>query len=400
MSEFSNSREQKMQILKDFAIKVYNNDNVAQHFKQIRQIVDNQLSPIDVFELIDFLVKKNFPLPQTKTTVNKLLNLFYSAINKYPHEQPDNKSFLWYLYQNNLIIETKLRQIRPLLKPISKNIFDGNSLAEINSKFIDVQKFTEIYTIKENILFPAIEKYFDKFRCIQIMWSFHDDIRRNIKTVISLTKDIKSFDLQKFNRTSADIFFNMFAITFRDNKILFPVIQRVIPKQDFEQMLQSSADFEFPFLKPTIIKQQEQKQQNHKTIVNLPTGNLSVEQIALIFNHLPVDITYVDENNKVKYFSQPKSRIFPRSIGVIGRDVRNCHPPESVHIVEKIVEKFKTGEKDEAVFWLEMKGKFIVIKYFAVRDEQGKYRGVLEVSQEVNDIKQMQGQRRLLNWDD
>ncbi len=400
MSELSNHRAEKMQILKDFAIKVYENDNVAKRFKEIRQLIDNQLEPLDVFELIDFLVKQNYPLPGTKKTVNKLLNLFYSAINQYPSEQPDDKTFLWYLWQNNLIAETKLRQLRPLLKPVSKNIFDEKSLAEIREKFIDLQKFTEVYTIKENILFPAIEKYFEKFRCVQIMWSFHDDIRKNLKTVISLTESIQSFDLQQFNRKSADIFFNMFAITFRDNKILFPVIQRVIPANDFSTMLESSADFNFPYLKPKNLTKTQKTEQSQDTIVNLPTGTLSIEQIALIFNHLPVDITYVDENNKVRYFSQPKSRIFPRTIGVIGRDVRNCHPPESVHIVEKIVEKFKSGEKDEAVFWLEMKGKFVVIKYFAVRDEQGKYRGVLEVSQEVNDIRKMQGQQRLLNWEE
>ena len=118
-----------------------------------------------------------------------------------------------------------------------------------------------------------------------------------------------------------------------------------------------------------------------------------------MFNHLPVDITFVDENNKVKYFSTPKKRIFPRTKSVIGRDVHNCHPPESVHIVEQIVESFKSGKKDVASFWINMKGELLLIQYFAVRDENGNYKGVMEVSQEISEIRNLQGENRLLDWE-
>ena len=117
-----------------------------------------------------------------------------------------------------------------------------------------------------------------------------------------------------------------------------------------------------------------------------------------MLNHLPVDITYVDEYNKVKYFSSPKKRIFPRTNAIIGRDVKNCHPPESVHIVEQIVKAFREGKKDKADFWIKMKDEFILIQYFAIRDESGSYKGVIEVSQEVSEIKALEGERRLLDW--
>lgn len=128
------------------------------------------------------------------------------------------------------------------------------------------------------------------------------------------------------------------------------------------------------------------------------TGVLKLEQILMIFNTLPVDVTLVDENNKVRFFNKPKDRLFPRSPAVIGRDVKNCHPPQSVHVVNEIVESFRTGKQDNATFWIELKGRMILIKYFALRDPAGNFKGTLEVSQDITDIKKLEGERRLLHW--
>ena len=126
------------------------------------------------------------------------------------------------------------------------------------------------------------------------------------------------------------------------------------------------------------------------------TGELHKDQLELLLNTLPLDITFVDENDEVRYFSNPKDRFFPRSPAIIGRKVQKCHPPESVHIVEKIIEDFKAGIKKEAKFWVQMKGKFILIKYFAMHDDDGIYRGILEVSQDITEIKKLEGEKRLL----
>ena len=133
------------------------------------------------------------------------------------------------------------------------------------------------------------------------------------------------------------------------------------------------------------------------SLVDLKTGNLSVEQIINLFNHLPVDITYVDENDEVKYFSNPKKRHFTRSKAIIGRKVQNCHPPESIEIVNEIVKSFKAGEKDSESFWIQMNGRFILIQYFAVRDEHENYKGVAEVSHDVTDLINLVGEKRLLD---
>jgi PAS domain S-box-containing protein len=126
---------------------------------------------------------------------------------------------------------------------------------------------------------------------------------------------------------------------------------------------------------------------------------MSAEQALFIFNTLPVDITFVDENDKVRFFNRAKERLFPRSPAIVGRAVQNCHPPESVHLVEKIIESFRLGKKDRADFWIQMKGMFILIQYYAIRNEEGEYKGVLEVSQDVTDIRRLEGQKRLPDWE-
>jgi len=130
------------------------------------------------------------------------------------------------------------------------------------------------------------------------------------------------------------------------------------------------------------------------------TGSLSKVEIESILNTLPVDITFVDRDDTVKYFSQGKKRIFTRTKAIIGRKVQLCHPQKSVHIVNRILEAFKTGKKDVAEFWIQKNNRIIYIRYFAVKDKDGKYLGTLEVTQDITDIKKIEGERRLLNWKD
>ncbi|GAO30714.1 sensory box protein [Geofilum rubicundum JCM 15548] len=128
-------------------------------------------------------------------------------------------------------------------------------------------------------------------------------------------------------------------------------------------------------------------------------GYMTPEQVNLLLRYLPVDITYVDENDRVIFYNRGEDRVFPRSKGVIGREVKFCHPPKSVHMVLRIVEEFKAGTKDVAEFWINFKGRMIHIRYFAIRDKEKNYRGVIEMSQDVTDIQKLEGQKRLLDWD-
>ena len=132
-------------------------------------------------------------------------------------------------------------------------------------------------------------------------------------------------------------------------------------------------------------------------LVELDTGALTPEQVNLMLGVLKLDISFVDENDEVRFYSEGE-RIFPRSPGVIGRKVQNCHPPQSVHKVQEILDAFRAGTKDVADFWIEIQGRFLHIRYFAMRDANGAYRGTLETVQDVTGIRALEGQRRLVDW--
>ena len=129
----------------------------------------------------------------------------------------------------------------------------------------------------------------------------------------------------------------------------------------------------------------------------LDTGTLTAEQVNLILTHLPVDLTFVDEADEVRYYSATKDRIFARAPGIIGKRVQECHPSQTLHAVNRLLEEFKAGKRDVAEVWIRQGEQFVHIRYFALRDGDGNYRGTLEVSQEVSGVRALEGERRLLD---
>jgi len=397
MSEFTLHKQHRVEKLIQLFLLVIREELTSNQVADYQQVIDCA-EPGDVIAVVDELVKMQIPMPELKKGINKALNLLNKALREFPYTAPAAGSFFDWLIRNNEQIDLRLKAIRPLLKELNQNPEDTNVRSELKNKLVDLQKIDLHYQIKENVFFPLVESFLPDYRCLQVMWSFHDDIRRNLKEVIQLL-DAEPVDLSRFNRLSGDIFFNIYAIKFREERILFPIISAIVIEEKLNVLLPESIEIGFPFVQPEL--SEETTSVLAKEIsgeVDLKTGSITPEQIRLIFNHLPVDITYVDENNKVKFFSTPEKRIFRRTNSIIGRDVKNCHPHESVHVVEQIVEAFRKGEKDKASFWIQMKCEFILIQYFAVRDEQGNYKGVVEVSQEITEIRNLQGEQRLLDW--
>jgi DUF438 domain-containing protein len=397
MSELSQTKEYRQEKLIDISKLIIKTGNARDFIINNKDFIDTVI-PSDFITLFDTLVVDGYDIAELKMCANKVLNVFYQPINNYKGLRPESNTFIWLLEQNNIKMESILNEISPVFKALNKDLGNTKIKKVLVELFNKLNLFNSYYVVKENIIFPVIEQKTTDYRCLQIMWSFHDDIRRNIKNIInSLESD--SIDVKQFNRWVGDVFFNMLAIKFREEKILYPFVLSVVEKQQLEQMQKEALEMKLPFV--NIEKEPEtniEKDKSVNTSVNLGTGVLNIEQIKLIFNHLPVDITYVDENDTVQYFSTPKHRIFPRTTAVLGRQVSNCHPPESVHVVEKIVDSFRNGEKDKADFWIKIMGKYVMIQYFAVRDDNNNYKGVLEVSQEISDIKAIDGEKRLLDW--
>jgi DUF438 domain-containing protein len=257
-------------------------------------------------------------------------------------------------------------------------------------------------------MFPYLEKK-EITGPPKVMWGKHDEIRDQLKGCIALLKEpelskndlVESLDLIFYPVVKA-----LDDMVQKEEEILFPMAMDVITEEDWWNIHQQTLEFGFTLYDPQVEWKPEGFELLSETAtttsgdgsIQLPSGSFTSREIMAILNTLPVDMTFVDKDDKVKYFSQGSHRIFPRSRSIINRDVRLCHPPGSVDIVEKILEDFKSGKASHAPFWIQMKGKFILIEYYALRDEKGEYLGTLEVSQDITEARSLEGEQRILSY--
>ncbi len=393
------SMEDKIRIQKltEVFYAIYHGKYGLQLIRQNQEYI-GQAKPEDIIRITDQLIRNNIPMAPLKTAINKFLNVVYKPLMALEPPVVAPGGTLDWCLRNNTGMDDLLKSARPLIKMMNAGAATTEIIGQLNDCFGGLAKMERYYLIKENILFPLLEKSWKDHRCVKIMWSLHDDIRKEISQMKDLLSE-PGFSLTMFNRLAGELFSHMKAIRFREERILFPVICRTIPEATVDALLPQCAKIGFPYYNPEIPEETGECSPDNLSIeVDLGTGILTPDQIMLIFNHLPVDITFIDEHDRVQYYSTPPDRIFTRTKAVIGRDVRNCHPPESVHKVEKILNAFRRGDRDSATFWIRMGEETVLIQYFACRDRQGTYKGVVEVSQVITSIQSLTGERRILDW--
>jgi len=408
MSEFTNNNKKRVEDLLAFSLGIMSGEDGRMLLEKYKDAIEH-VTPQDMLNLEDKQMQMGIQPDAIKKDVDKVINIFFKRLKEYRWEKPEEGTFLYYLMLENNAYEFKLNEVKTIIKSYKgREVSDFKLLKnDLLGHFEEFSKFESHYVKKENILFPFLEKRWDNYRPITVMWSLHDDIRKKLKQVIQILKsDTSSWG--NINKQIGKYYFLVFGMIQKENLIIYPVASETISEDEWEEMYYQSFEYPFPFIEtpvkpksakePVIEKPTEFSQIDGDLLLKSETGELNLEQILLLLNNLPVDITFVDENDKVRFFSRPKERFFPRSPAIIGRAVQNCHPPESVHIVEKIVAAFKNGEKDNAKFWLKLKGKFILIEYFALRNDKNEYKGVIEVSQDVTDIRTLKGEQRLLDW--
>ena len=396
MSEFTNTSEFRAAELAAYTLGLLQGQNGLELIEK-HELKTTKFIPHDIINAFDILMEKQISIDDLKFVSNKLINILYQTLLTYPALSPEKDSVLDVLTEDNAIALAKLKDSREIIKAINKNP-EPELCAELANRFEEIEKFGLHYTVMENVVFPLLESQWPQHQCVKIMWSFHDDIKRNIRKTIELLR-AKELDLKEFNNVLGLVFFNLNTIILREEKILFPIMLETFAAETLQEMLIQTAEIGLPFANiPQPASTQDKQFFASDDQIHLPTGVLSVEQFNLIFNHLPVDMTFVDEHDTVRFFSNPPHRIFPRTAAIIGRKVQFCHPPESVHVIEDIVNAFRAGEKDVASFWIHMGPKFVLIQYFAVRNAAKEYKGTLEVSQEISEIQSLTGDRRLLDW--
>lgn len=367
------------------------------------------VTPQEVFEILYRVWSTGTSHSDILNILDKVINVFYHALSQYDWPKPAPGTFIDLMLRENEAMNEKMDQVKAVLKQ-GQTLTNREKLIETLTPLLD---FEAHYLKKENILFPAMEQKMSRFEGVAIMWALHDTTRASLKKVLQLLNDPSASE-PEINAELGQLFFNMIGLDQKESLILYPCAVEALTPEDFASMTRQSFDYGFPFLAPETIPEQvlaDGPAAPHLSPslsgleINTGTGTLAVDQLITLLNALPVDMTFVDENDKVRYFSRPKDRFFPRSVAILGRDVRYCHPPESVDKVLEIVQAFKEGRQDTASFWINLRGRKVLIQYFALRtpsdnpDAPPTYRGVLEVSQDITDIQKMEGERRLLSWE-
>lgn len=342
-----------------------------------------------------------------RVNMRKVLELLDGFMDNSRPELPAEHPIAHYYKEND-----ELRKLLLAVEDLVQYPVIKNQWLELYDK---LRQYPVHYARKQNQLYPLLEqKGFD--RPTTTMWNFDDIIRDNIRDGQRLLEEGKD---EEFIAKQQEFIENARDLMEKEETILYPTALALISKEEFEEMKSGDQEIGFAFFTVEAEKARQTTatqpdgdfakdlqsllskygySAGPRQELDVTTGKLTLEQINLIYQHLPIDISFVDENELVKFYSDTDHRIFPRSRNVIGREVMNCHPRRSVHIVREIVDRFKKGDESKAEFWINKPDLFIYIVYFAVRDKDGKFRGVLEVMQDCTHIRALEGSQTLLTW--
>ena len=386
----------------------------------------------EIADMENALIQEGFPVEEIQRLCEVHAEVFDKSLRKAgkPSKIPGHPVHTY--LEENREARRRLKDMKRALKKIKENRPGDREIEAFRERFEAFREIEKHYARKENQLFPPLEAT-GFTGPTKVMWGKHDEIRAHLKSAADLLAAGDWAGLKERFGTLASAVKKMM---FLEERILFPTSARKLKTSDWVRIKNGEPAIGYAWIKPSAVWDARLAESMSAPAaepapsapaapsrgaeklsaggegpaasgigpaletIRLSQGRLTPEQIDLMLRRLPVDITFVDENDRVAYYSDGPERIFPRSPEVIGRKVQNCHPPKSVHIVNEIVQAFKEGTNDVAEFWIQREGgPFVHIRYFAVRDAAGAYRGTIEVSQDIAPLRALQGERRLLNWE-
>jgi len=399
--------KEKQEVLKGIIKDLHRGEDMEVLKNRFRKLIQN-VKATEIAQMEQQLMDEGLPPEEIKKLCDVHVEIFKEALEEKDRPECPPGHPVHTFMKENRASEKIMSDIHILIgrlgQPPERQAFVRYK-DELDSLIERLSEINIHYLRKENQLFPLLEAHHFTGPS-QVMWAIHDDIRGLIK------KAKRQFSEANCGETVSalkEAIATVRDMIFKEEHILFPASLDMLSESEWLKAKEGETDIGYAWVGPDEgwppVREEKGEPIPKETYpsvagaLGLDAGAMTIEQINLLLTHLPVDLTFVDENDKVAYYSEGKERIFPRSPGIIGREVRNCHPPKSVHLVNKILDSFKSGSKDSADFWIEMGGKFIYIRYFAVRDSKGEYKGTLEVSQDLTDIRKLTGEQRLLDWD-
>lgn len=383
----STTHSERFEILLPYSLGLADPASNKKNLDMARPLFDS-VTPEETMILVDTIMGTVDDIELVKTIVTRMLHSFTKALTAENRTFDRSIPFFEHLLERNDRIHSHLDALKPIVTRINANGVTAQDRKFVVNILEELDMLTDQYVMKENILFPVIERFVEESRCVQLMWAIHDDIRSSLSFLKKAVED-ESVSLTELNRLFGRLFFDMRSMVFREEQVLLPAVLPKIPRNELLALSDDQeAEGQVDPSKAGLAEGQ----------LNLVTGNPTIMQLIQIFNNLPVDITLVDAEDRVVYFNTPEHRIFPRTKSVIGRTVQNCHPPKSVHIVQQILDSFRLKKKDSAEFRITIGGRYVKISYKAIYDEKGEYAGTLEVSQDITEIRGLEGDIRLLDF--
>ena len=383
--------------------------------------VVRDISPREIGAMEEQLIREGTPVEEIQRLCDLHVAVVRNSLEKQAQvEAPPGHPAHTYLAANQVITEVANRLGAICAAAVEGEEVDGEWTADFETALEEISGVHRHYQRKENELFPVLERH-GITGPSQVMWGTHDEIRAQIKEARNALGGSPASAME----AGAALARSVIEMVFKEKKILIPLAMETLTAEEWAGIrrgedelgyafVEPAADFPDPGLAPVAEASRPTRPSLTLPIVSaaieaplpeiaegyldLGTGRLSLEQVDMILRHLPLELSFVDADGFVRYYSETEERLFPRTPGAIGRHVRNCHPPKSVHMVVEILRAFAEGKRDVAEFWIEMGGKFIHIRYFAVRNAEKEYLGCLEVSQDVTAIRGLEGERRLLEW--
>ncbi|MFH1624014.1 MAG: DUF438 domain-containing protein [Pseudomonadota bacterium] len=404
----SRNKPAKKEIMKDIILKLHAGLSVEEAKERFETEVGN-ISSTEIADIEQTLINEGLSPEEIKKFCNVHALIFQSALQKAASEEtsPSHPVYLFKLEN---------REIEKLTNSLKETIEkgEGGELPSLKERARDLllklRGVEAHYERKEQLLFPFLEKQ-GFMGPSKVMWGKDNEIRDLLKTALAEIEGVnKQEEFDAYAKKALEpLIEEVEGMIFKEENILFPTSLEKLEPGDWVEILSESNDIGYVFIeKPAetevLIRDLKAALLEEPVFqdgaIAMPTGTVRLNELMYLLNTLPVDLTFVDRDDTVRYFTEGRDRIFHRTRSVIGRKVQNCHPPQSVDAVEKILGLFKEGRKDVSDFWINYEGRFVYIRYFAVRDKDGLYLGTVEVTQDITGIKKLEGERRLLDEGD
>lgn len=408
MSEMINNREYRQKVLKELIGELHQGKSVEEVKERFQQLIQG-VSTTEISQMEAALVAEGMPVEEIQRLCDVHAEVFKGSIEEIhrpqkPEEVPGHPVHTFKM--ENRAIQELVDRIRKDLADYSEGE-NKKAAKKVLEGFEELMEIEKHYLRKENLLFPYMEKY-GITTPPKVMWGVDDEVREAIKNVIQLLKSSYGPDRAKVSEAANAALDKVSDMIFKEESILFPLVLETLSEDEWYRIYKESKEMGYTLIKPkgrwkpTRIDVEEKvleqgEEPSNDGYIEFDAGIMSPEEVNAVLNTLPLDMTFVDKDGHVKYFSMGKERIFSRPKTVLGREVQNCHPPASVHVVEQIVEDLKSGRKDHEDFWIRMGPRYVFIRYFAVRNAKGEYLGVLEVTQDIKPIQEITGEKRLVS---